>query len=173
MSVRVAAVLVIVLLLVGCAPPTSNKTSPRTSKPDRGLAITFAYRTTDGETFSSSTTLGSPTYVSFLTTYDVASQVQARELNRIVQHVRPRVHAGALILEQADHQVLASTFKSALDLSFPVALLGATTYSGPFGTIDRVPVTVLLDAWGVEVWRKEGLATPRELHDALAFAAPG
>lgn len=150
-------------------PPEGPKPSQPTK---RGRAIVFAYEAEDGTKFSSETTRGRPTYVTFLTTYDMGSQVQAREINRIVMNVKPRVNAGALVLESADHGVMVSAFQSALDLSYPLVLLGSPHYDGPFGEIDRVPVTILLDAWGVEVWRKAGLATPRELYDALALASP-
>jgi hypothetical protein len=110
----------------------------------------------------------------FVTTFDLPSQVMARRLDEVVRRHRPRVNAGAIVLEAPDHAMLADVFRSTLGLGYPVAL--ATTpgvqHDGPFGTIDRVPTLVVLDRYGRETLRRFGNLTEQELEEAFRSAEP-
>jgi len=138
-----------------------------------GKPVHFAYRTTEGETFGARTTRGRATAVLFVTTYDLASQVEARRLEQLVHRQRPRINAGAVVLETEQYEVLADAFRTSLGLSYPVCLADQATREkeGPFGNLSRVPTLVVLDRDGVEVWRKEGLASTSEMKQALTTAS--
>jgi hypothetical protein len=152
-------------------PACASASEPEAaSAPVSGRPIHFVYGTTEGTELSSATTRGRATVMLFVTTYDLASQVQAKQVESIVRSFTPRINAGAVVLETADYAMLADAFRTSLKLSYPVAMADAHTLGGhgPFGTVKRVPTAVVLDRSGVEVWRKAGLAEPREIEQALA-----
>lgn len=138
-----------------------------------GKPVHFAYRTTEGETFGARSTRGRATAVLFVTTYDLASQVQARRLEQVVHRQTPRINAGVVVLESEEYAVLADAFRTSLGLSYPVCLADQATREkeGPFGDLSRIPTLVVLDRDGVEVWRKEGLASTSEMKQALTTAS--
>ena len=136
-------------------------------------AISFAFGTTEGGEFSSRGTRGRATLVLFVTTYDLPSQLEARRVDEIIRRFRPRVNAGAVVLEAPKYAVFADAFRSTLGLSYPVALADDETLQrrGPFGLVDRVPTLVVLDRNGREVFRKAGVVSPREIEAALSKAS--
>jgi hypothetical protein len=131
------------------------------------------YGTTDGAELSSRTTRGRATAIVFVTTYDLASQVQAKQLEKILRSHTPRINAGVVVVETAEYALLADAFRSSLSLSYPVAMADPATLAGhgPFGAIEQVPTTIVLDRSGRVVWQKAGLAEPDEIEAALATAS--
>jgi hypothetical protein len=107
-----------------------------------------------------------------VTTFDLPSQIMARRLDDVLRRHRPRANAGAIVLEAPDTAPLAEVFRSTLGLGYPVALAmtPGVQRDGPFGTIDRVPTLVVLDAQGREVTRKFGNLSEAELEEALSSA---
>ncbi len=134
--------------------------------------IQFVYGTTDGDELSSRTTRGRATAILFVATYDLASQVQAKQLQQILKSHTPRINAGAIVLEGAEYATLADVFKQSLALSYPVAMADAATLAGrgPFGRIAELPTVFVLDRSGREVWRHSGPADPAAIDAALASA---
>jgi len=149
----------------------SPKPAPRPPEP-KGSPIDFLYGTTDGAELSSSTTRGRATALLFVTTYDLLSQLEARQLDDVVRRHRPRANAGAIVLETPKYAVLADSFKKTLGLSYPVAIADDETRQGggPFGRVAVVPTLVVLDRRGRETFRKPGLAAPRDIEQALGRA---
>jgi hypothetical protein len=139
----------------------------------KATPIGFVFETTEGESFDSRTTRGRGTALLFVTTYDLASQVEAKRLDRVVRRHSPPVNAAGIVLETQRYAVLADAFRTSLSLSFPVCLADAGTLrgKGPFGRLTRVPTIVVLDRSGVEIWRKEGQASSREMGQALTRAS--
>ena len=130
----------------------------------------FQYPLIDGRNWIGSETLrGRPTVLGFLTTYDVASQAQARFLNGIVRRLAGRVQVAIVMLEPVDNRPLIMAFRDGLDLGYPVALGDAALISGagPFGDVHVVPATVVLDADARLVWKKIGLAREAEIEKVL------
>lgn len=158
--------------VVGCAPPTKG---PAPSARVLGEPIHFVFGTTEGDLFDSESTLGRATAVLFVTTFDLASQAQARYLNEVVREHRPRANAGAVVLEPPKHRVLAEAFRTSLELVYPVALANPATLSGdgPFGRIDGVPTLVILDRSGRPVFRSTGAVTKQRMKAALRAADRG
>jgi hypothetical protein len=157
---------------LGCGASREQAHDP-TPAPPRGRPVNFVFVSTQGETFDSRSTEGRATAVLFVTTYDLASQVEAKRLKEVVHYQRPEVNAGVVVLESEEYTVLADAFRTSLGLSFPVFLADEATRSGqgPFGNVDRIPTLVVLDRSGVEVWRKAGLASRGEMQKALAKAS--
>jgi hypothetical protein len=100
------------------------------------------------------------------------SQVVARRLEAVLRRHRPRVNAGAVVLEEPDHAPLAEVFRSSLELSYPVAMTTSpgVQHEGPFGLVDRIPTLVVLDTHGREVTRRFGSLSEQEIEEALRSA---
>ena len=113
---------------------------------------------------------GRPAILIFITTYDLASQAQARFLSTFHRH-RHDVGAAAIMLEFEDNRPLVVMFRDSLGLRYPVVLGDADAIAGkgPFGDVS-VPTTILLNAAGRIVWRRPGIVTDAEMEDALRQA---
>ncbi len=127
----------------------------------------------DGSHFGTRTTLGRPTIVTFIATFDMGSQAVVREIADVFSRSRPRIHAGAVVLEPPQDAPLVETFAATLEIPFPIALADEATLdaSGPFGSVRVVPTTVILDSTGAEVWRHEGFVSVTDLERKLASLA--
>jgi hypothetical protein len=166
---RIADGMVLLCLATGCgsAPPPPQ---PVFASIARSAPVHFQYQLIDGRNWLGSEALrGRPTVLSFLTTYDVGSQAQARFLNGLAQRLGGRVQVAAIMLESADNRPLIIAFRDGLDLGYPVALGDADVISGggPFGDVHVVPATVVLDAEARLVWKKLGLAREEEIEKVL------
>jgi hypothetical protein len=167
--VRWAGCVACLLALAACAENSAlGPNAPNTE----GDPVVFSFGTTEGELFNSVATRGRSTAVLFVTTFDLASQAQARFLNEIFKDHRPRPHVAAVVLEPPIHRVLAEAFRTSLGLDYPVALANPSTLSGdgPFGRIFGVPTLVVLDATGRVAFRSMG-AVPKATMDAAFTAA--
>ncbi len=169
-SARLARLLVAAPFLAACASggDASRATEPRS----RSAPVSFAYGVPGGGVVDSSTTRGRVTALVFVTTFDLPSQVMARRLDEALRHHRPRVNAAAIVIEAPNAAPLVDVFRSTLGLAYPVALTGSGAEDGgPFGTIDRVPTLVVLDARGREVHRASGVLEADELERRLTEAS--
>jgi hypothetical protein len=96
----------------------------------------------------------------------------ARRLDEALRSHRPRINAGAVALEAPNAAPLVEVFRSTLGLSYPVALTGSGAEDGgAFGTVDRVPTLVVLDARGRQVHRVAGVLEMDVLERLLSDAA--
>jgi hypothetical protein len=132
--------------------------------------LRFRYRMIDGHSWLGSESLrGRPTVLGFLTTYDVASQAQARFLNAIAQRHGGRVQVAVVVLEQLENRPLVIAFRDGLDLGYPVAMGDPEIIAGegPFGDVHIVPATVVLDTEARLVWKKLGLVREDEIEKVL------
>jgi hypothetical protein len=113
--------------------------------------------------------------VLFATTFDMASQVQAKHLDQVLRRHRPRANAVVVIMEAPKYAVLAEAFRTTLGLSYPVALADHRTLAGegPFGPISGVPTLVVLDRDGRPVLKRLGLMGPELMDRALSAADRG
>ncbi len=160
-----------VLSAVGCGSAERRRPETPVARAS-GEPIEFAFGRPDGGLFDSASTRGRVTVVLFVTTFDLASQVQAKQLNQTLRRYRPRINAGAVVLEAPKYAVFADAFGDSLGLIYPIALADTPTREGrgPFGEIEGVPTVVVLSRDGREVWRKFGHVPPRELDRVLARA---
>jgi len=112
---------------------------------------------------------GRATVIAFVTTFDLASQAQARFVSGVLQRHVPRINAAAVVLEPVANAPLVLAFTDALRLPYPVAWGDAETLvgRGPFGDVHAVPTTVVLDREGRLAWKRVGLVQEDELGAAL------
>jgi hypothetical protein len=162
----------VLALLCACGAKAAETRVDRAPVRDEP-AVFFSYRTTQGQELSHGTTRGRSTALVFLTTYDAASQLEAKELEQALRTTQPRANGAAVILEGPEYALLADVFRQSLGLSYPVALADEATLKGqgPFGKIELVPTTVVLDRWGRLRFRRPGLSSSRELGQMLKAAS--
>jgi hypothetical protein len=134
--------------------------------------VFFRYATVSGGEVGTATTRGRATILLFLTTYDSASQIMARDLASLARTHRPRINVVAIVLEAPKYALLAQVFKRSLALNYPVAMADDAALRGqsPVGPLRRVPTLVVLDRRGRKVWRKEGFVAVRQMEEALELA---
>ena len=118
---------------------------------------------------SSESTRGRATALVFITTFDLASQVVVRRLGEVITTFTPRANAAAVVIEAPLYAELLPTYRESMSLPFPVVMADFATQrgAGPFGNIERVPVLVVLDREGREVFRAQGSLESAEIEAAL------
>jgi hypothetical protein len=123
-------------------------------------------------TVSSETMHGRVTALLFITTYDIASQLFARRLADAITSFTPRANAAAVVVEAPSYADLLPAYREALSLPFPIVMADYATQrgAGPFGSVTRVPLLVVLDREGREVSRHQGSLEPQQIEEALRQA---
>jgi hypothetical protein len=164
--------LLLVLLLGACQRVIEPEVPGEEVTATQGRVQRFSFGTTDGQEINSDTVRGRVTVLVFVTTFDLASQVAAKRVNQVLHTHRPRINAAAVVLEAAKYAPLADVFRSALELSYPVAIADLDTLpqSSTFGEVQSVPTLLVLDAEGREIERKLGNFTVKELEAWIAHA---
>lgn len=154
---------------VACSGPTASSTAAPVS---RGEPLAYAFGTTDGAVVTSETTRGRVTVLLFLTTFDLASQAQAKHLEQLYRRHAPRFNALGVVMEPPRNAELARSFGEVLGLSYPIALADAATLSGdgPFGAVTSVPSWLILDREARAVFAKAGALAPSALEKAVSAA---
>jgi hypothetical protein len=158
------------LLLLGACAPAQRGDAATARNLSPSEPVLFAYPLADGnDALRSEALRGQPTIVTFLTTYDLASQAEARFVGGVYRRHAGRVHAAAVVLEPPVNLPLVLAFRDALHLPYPVAMGDAALIAGegPFGDVHMVPSTVVLDSGGRLIWKHVGLAKEEELERAL------
>jgi hypothetical protein len=162
------------LLLAACVAGCT--TTPEPAAPDTSVApaatgkrVLFEFVALDGRTVSTSSMSGRFSVIAFGTSYDIASQAQAKFLLAVAHRHAPRVNAALLVLEREDNRPMIEAFAGALKLDYPVAIADAATIAGngPFAGLHHVPSVVILDREGREIWRHVGLADEDTIRAAL------
>jgi hypothetical protein len=127
----------------------------------------------DDAVVSSETMRGRVTAILFVTTYDLASQLLARQLADVITSFTPRANAAAVVVEPPLYADLLPAYREALALPFPIVMADYATQSGggPFGSVTRVPLLIVLDRESREVFRHQGPLEPRQLEAALRQAS--
>jgi hypothetical protein len=108
----------------------------------------------------------------FVTTFDLGSQVAARQLDELATTHSPRLNVLAVALEPPSAAPLVETFKTSLGLRYPLVMADPFTLQGegPFGGVHAVPALFVLDRLGRVAWRRSGVWSRRELDTALRAA---
>lgn len=148
------------------APPNAPASRAREPLSD---PIAFVYENVENGALDSASLRGHRSVIIFITTYDVASQAQARFLTMVQKRHRSRIRAAAIVLERPENRPLVVVFRDALHLDYPVAMGDGDLVAGggPFGDVHTVPTTILLDEKGRIVWRNVGLAKDTDIEAAL------
>jgi len=157
-------------LLGACRTEPAPKTPESRAAAPRSDPVSFRYEGVEKGTLDSGSLRGRPAVIIFITTYDIASQAQARFLTMVERRLRSRIGAAAIMLEPSDNRPLVLAFRDALHLDYPVAW-GDDDLSrghGPFGDVRAVPTTIVLDAAGRIAWRNVGLVKDTDIEAALS-----
>jgi hypothetical protein len=127
----------------------------------------------DDAIVSSETMRGRVTALLFITTYDLASQLLARRLADVVTSFTPRANAAAIVVEPPLYADLLPAYREALSLPFPIVMADYATQrgGGPFGSVTRVPLLIVLDRESREVSRHQGSLEPPQIEAALRQAS--
>lgn len=161
---------VLALCLVGCGASTGEAAGPVDPAPaQRGAPVSYAWGTTDGRVVSSEELRGRATVLLFVTTFDLASQAEAKHLEDLYRTHKPRINAVAVVMEAPKYAPLARSFAEVLGLSYPVALADDATRQGrgPFGVISSVPSWVILDRDARPVFAHAGVVSLRQIERGL------
>jgi hypothetical protein len=161
------AYLALVLGACTTAHPSKEPVGPTTAQ--RSDPLVFQYEDVQKGALDSSALRGRPSVIIFITTYDIASQAQARFLTMLERRNRTKIRVAAIMLEPPDNRPLVLGFRDALHLDYPVAMGDheLTAGRGPFGDIRAVPTTIVLDEQGRIAWRNVGLAKDTDIEAAL------
>lgn len=168
--VRLCACLCLVTLhSVGCTPSGGSATARSTHS---SVPLTFEFEAPDGQRFSSSETRDRVTLVLLIATFDMASQLSARQANELFHTFTPRINVGAIIMETAQYGQLKETFQQTLELDYPVVMADYATLNGrgPFGDVSHIPTLVVLDRAGRERARLPGPVAESVIEEALRAA---
>ncbi len=161
---------VLALCLVGCGASAGGAADPVAVAPTApGAPVSYAWGTADGRVVSSEELRGRATVLLFVTTFDLASQAEAKHLEDLYRTYKPRINAVAVVMEAPKYAPLARSFAEVLGLSYPVALADDATRQGrgPFGVISSVPSWVILDRDARPVFAHAGVVSLRQIERGL------
>lgn len=167
-----SAIVASLLLVAACQrvadPPPQDESDSET----RGQEQRYVLGTTAGEEVSAATMRGRVTALLFVTTFDLASQLAAKQLNQALHTHVPRINVAAVVLEAPKYAPLADVFRSSLKLSYPVAIadLELLGRNSTLGEVRSVPTLIILDKRSREVSRHYGAFSNEELDDWLTRA---
>jgi hypothetical protein len=166
------AAFALLLLLAACQRAAEPPAEEASDSDSRGQVQRYVFGTTQGEELSAESMRGRVTALVFVTTFDLASQMAAKQLNQALHTHRPRINAAAVVLEAPKYAPLADVFRTSLQLSYPVAIadLQMLVRNSTLGEVRSVPTVIVLDAQGREVLRHYGAFTSEELDGWLTRA---
>jgi peroxiredoxin len=84
--------------------------------------LEFSLPGLDGQVVESKELRGRVTVLLFLTTFDVASQAQARRLEDLHRSHVPRLNVLGVVVEAPRYATLASEYRDSLGLSYPLVM---------------------------------------------------
>lgn len=162
----------LLLVLAACQRVPDLPAESASDSDTRGQEQRYVFGTTEGEELSAESMRGRVTALLFVTTFDLASQLAAKQLNQALHTHTPRINAGAVVLEAPKYAPLADVFRTSLKLSYPVAIadLELLAQNSTLGEVRSVPTLIILDARGREVLRKYGAFSNEELEGWLTRA---
>jgi hypothetical protein len=157
-------------LSLGCCAGGSGTDSNHAKA--RGDVVEYAFGGIDGEEINSWKNQGRVTVLLFVTTFDIASQAQARRLEDLVRTHVPRLNAVAVVLEAPRYVSLARTFRDVLDLHYPVVMVDqhAIAEHPILANVKAVPTWIILDSMGRLSAARSGAFTPQELEQVAKNA---
>jgi len=162
----------LLLLASACQRVADPPAQDESDAESRGQVQRYVFGTTQGEEVSHESMRGRVTALLFVTTFDLASQLAAKQLNQALHTHTPRINAAAIVLEAPKYAPLADVFRTSLKLSYPVAIadLAMLTRSSTLGGVHSVPTLIILDKRGREVSRNYGAFSNEDLDAWLTHA---
>lgn len=154
----------------GCGPKSPAEAEAKAPQSDAPLDFSFAG--IDGSAVDSSSMRGRVTVLLFVTTFDVASQAQAKRLEDVYRQHAPRINAVAVVLEAPRYVDLARSFRDVLGLNYSIAMADKTSLAGhpQLKHVGAVPGWIFLDRSGRVSSVASGALSPARL-EALVVEA--
>lgn len=133
-------------------------------------AAVFAFDSLDDRLIASEAIRDKRTVISFIATWDMASQAQVNFLSAMAKTDGNKVFYAAVAIEDAGNRALIRAYVHTLKIEFPMGHVdrAGLSASGAFADVQEVPSTFVLDERGLIIGRKSGLAKPEELRAMLA-----
>jgi len=162
----------LLLLVSACQRVSDAPPQDESDAEGREQVQRYVFGTTEGEEVSAETMRGRVTALLFVTTFDLASQLAAKQLNQALHTHTPRINVAAIVLEAPKYAPLADVFRTSLKLSYPVAIadLAMLSQSSTLGGVHSVPTLIILDKQGREVSRNYGAFSSEDLESWLTHA---
>ncbi len=136
------------ILLASCHASVEPNQAVEASR-DRPV-VEFSLPDVDGTIVSSAQLRGRVSVLLFLTTFDIASQAQARRLEDMVRTHTPRINGLGIVVEAPRYAALVTEYKHSLGLSFPLVLGEREVLQGheQLRRVTSVPAWIVLDKEG-------------------------
>ena len=156
-------------LSFGCA---GEEAGPAAPPPPSAVPVDYSFGTVDGELIGSNVLRGRVTVLLFITTFDLASQAQAKRLEDLHRQHAPRINAVGVVLEAARYVDLARAFRDITKIHYPLAMASESTLAGvgPFGGVNTVPTWVVPDRRSAVHSVFRGPLEPEELEKLVVAA---
>jgi hypothetical protein len=128
--------------------------------------------TIDGQRLGSRELQGRRTLLEFITLHEAASQLVAKQGEDFLHQSTPRINVIGVIMEGSEYQQLAPAFREGVGISYPLVMADTWLLGGhsPYGEIDFLPLTLVLDENAAETERFLGPPSEAQLSEALARA---
>lgn len=154
----------------GCA--SSAEERPAAAMPRYGSGPEFEWTTIDDKPLTANDLRGRATLLLFVTMHELGSQLMVQQAEQRLHKVVPRINVVAVLMEGPEYTPLAPAFRDGLSLSYPLVMASPALLRGstPFGEIDYLPTTLVLDRQGNEAQRLRGPVSEAELDAALRAA---
>jgi len=159
---RSAGLLALALTLACVTTPVS--TPPPVRVPEGPVALRV--RALDGGFATLGQLRGQPVLLLFITTWSDVALREVPRLDRLEEKYRGRLAVRLVVLDQIEAavHVFADLYRPRAPIWRPE---DAAIVRDPFGLIDAIPVTVLLDAEGKIELRLDGIADPEVVESGI------
>lgn len=164
---RCFVALVFVASVAACGGPKAARVG---DTPVGSEAPTFRFDSLDARPVSSEAFRGKFSVIALISTGDsIGSQAEANYLVAMAKNDGDRVNYALVALQDGTTRELVEMYRDALKIPFPVAMGDSATTAGggPFGAIEIVPTTLVLDPTGHVRLKKSGIVKPEELRAAM------
>lgn len=156
-----------VILLVACKSAAPDPVAPiGTTSPSLDAPAVYSFDSLDARPVSSDAFRGKTTVISFITTGDFPkSQRQVTVLVTMAKNDGDTVNYAIVAMQDPSSRALVEEYGRFCHVTFPVAMgdPNALASAGPFGNIEAIPTTVILDAAGRVVFRASDFVSSKEL----------
>jgi hypothetical protein len=155
---------------LGCGHGAGDAVIGRSVRPEGSAPIEFKLDSLDAREVSTASIAGKPTVIAFITTWDLSSQAQIDYIVPMAKRDGEQVNYVMVALQEAKERELVEVYVHHFGIAFPAAMADPELIvgAGPFGSLQAVPTTVILDRSARMVWRHTGIARPEEIRQGLS-----
>lgn len=168
--IRLIVLVLVVSLSVSCGP--RRAASPTEDAASRREVLSFSLPGPEGQLIRSDELRGRVTVLLFLTTFDIASQAQARRLEDLYRTHSPRINALGIVVEAPRYSDLVGEYRESLGLSYEL-VMGERQVLDEHPILRRVqavPAWIILNRDGAVDSSASGALSLDELEDLVRGA---